>query len=56
VIGGYGHVAECHERLLKGDGLDHQIPDYRVDRLSAFNGKRNSGSGAHWVSATSRYL
>lgn len=28
----YGHVAEYDERLLKGDGLDHQIPDCRVDR------------------------
>jgi hypothetical protein len=30
-----GHVAECRERLLKGDGLDHQIPDGRVDQLPA---------------------
>ena len=29
------HAAECHERLLTGDGLDHQIPDCRLDRLWA---------------------
>jgi hypothetical protein len=37
-VGGWnGHVAEYYERLLNGDGLDHQIPDCRVDRLSAYS-------------------
>jgi hypothetical protein len=45
-----GHVAECHERLLKGEGLDHQIPDCRVDRLSAFkiHSTSPSADSADW--------
>lgn len=31
-----GHDAKCRELLLTGDGLDHQIPDCRVDRLCAY--------------------
>lgn len=40
IVNGYfrlGHVAEYHERLLNGDGPDHQIQDCRVDRLSAWS-------------------